>query len=174
MKKLRLWFLSISAVLFAITNMVMAQPKEIDFTVYYSRTLEQMIYVGHYDSIDVREEYFPVPTELAGKKISVSAKLFHFDREISNEETVLEINNAGYRPANIFELLALGSTDPGLQRQFPVVAIASTWGLGDGGHYVPCLDVSDSARLLRMFWLDRDWPSNIRFLAVKKHPLQCK
>ncbi|MCR4280067.1 MAG: hypothetical protein NUV82_01420 [Candidatus Komeilibacteria bacterium] len=138
--------------------------------VNYDQTLKKMIEAGKYDLVNrcITEENFPLSNELAGKKTSVSAKLFHFDRSISSEDAISEMDRAGYRPATLAELLALGEAQPELQRQFPIIALGSVWRDAYGDRDVPELSVDGYERRLFLDWFDRDWDARCRFFAVRK------
>ena len=145
--------------------------ENITLTVDYSRTLKEMINAGNYGwaNDDITEKNFPLPTKLLGKKITASTKLFHFDRRISSEDAISEMNKAGYRPASLPELLALGEIHPELQKDFPIVALGSVWCGEDGHRDVPVLTFNDSRRELYLGWLDyHDWDDYCRFFGVRK------
>lgn len=144
--------------------------EEISLTVDYNQTVEQMIAAGKYDwkNSDITEKHFPLPAELSGQKTAVSSKLFHFNRDISSEDAIAEMDKAGYRPATLSELLALGTKHPELQRQFPIVALGSLWRLAFGLRRVPFLLVDGVERRLGLLWFDYDWYAYYRFLGVRK------
>jgi len=148
------------------------QPKndEIVLSVDYSRTVQEMINAGKYGwtNDNITEKHFPLPTELNGKKVSVSTKLFHFNRPINSQDAIKEMDKAGYRPATLAELLALGEKQPELQKEFPIVALGSIWTDANGNRNVPYLDVNGHKRKLNLNWFDNDWNDNCRFLAVRK------
>ncbi len=148
------------------------QPKndEIVLSVDYSRSLQEMIAVGNYDwkNSDIVERNFPLLVELKGKTTIVFSKLFHFGRSIGSYEVISEINKAGYRPATLAELLALGEKQPELQHQFPLIALGSIRVDAYGSRYVPYLRVLGSKRKLALGWFDDDWDVRCRFLAVSK------
>ncbi len=148
------------------------QPKndEIVLSVDYSRTVQEMINTGKYGwtNDDITEKHFPLPTELNGKKVSVAAKLFHFNRSINSQDAIKEMDKTGYRPATLAELLALGEKEPELQKEFPIVALGSIWTDAFGNRYVPYLSVDGRKRMLDLDWFDDDWFDLCRFLAVRK------
>ena len=121
--------------------------EEIKLLVNYTKPLEQSITDGKYDFVGdkINNKNFPIPEKLIGKEIEVSAKLFHFDNRISSEDIIFEMDKAGYRPANLMELLVIGSLYPDLQRQFSIYALGSIMLTNDNldhvCHYrfVPCL-----------------------------------
>ncbi len=148
------------------------QPKndEIVLSVDYSRTVQEMINAGKYGwtNDNITEKHFPLPTELNGKKVSVSTKLFHFNRPINSQDAIKEMDKAGYRPATLAELLALGEKQPELQKEFPIVALGSLWADARGRRSVPYLLVHGYERRLNLYWFVLDWYVFCRFLAVRK------
>lgn len=141
--------------------------KEFDLVVDYSRTVREMVNAGNYDWInsDITEKNFPLPTELSGKKISMSSKLFHFNKDISSEDAIFEIKKAGYYPATLAELLALGENHPELQREFPIVGLGSVLYNVIDFKPVPVICSNDNERKLSLPWLDREWSDDYLFLG---------
>ncbi len=143
---------------------------EVALTIDYSRTLQEMINAGNYGwtNSNITEKHFPLPTELNGKNVPVSTKLFHFNRSISSTDATSEMDKAGYRPATLAELLALGEVNPELQKKFPIVALGSVWRDASDGRDVPVLDFDGNRRKLYLVWFDDGWPDDCRFLGVCK------
>ena len=143
---------------------------DVKLTVDYTKTVEQAIADGNYDwkNSDVTAKNFPISPEMIGKKVDISGRLFHFDRNISSKEAIKEMDSDGCRPAILMELLALGATHPELQRQFPVVALGSVWRTFIGFRQVPYLDVNDDDRELDLSYFGDDWWACCRFLGVRK------
>jgi hypothetical protein len=134
--------------------------------VNYSRTLEQMIAAGLYDwtNSDITAKSFPVTGE---GTVEFEAKLFHLARDISSENAIEAMKNAGYEPAAIEHLLAFGEKYPEEQRKYPVVALGSLAAVNDFRD-VPYLYRHVSGRNLDLAWFDDDWRGYCRFLAVRK------
>lgn len=132
-----------------------------------SLSLSDRIALGKYDWVndDITEKNFPTAVE---KDYEVEYKIFHFNRLISSESAIAEMEKEGYRPGNLAELLKLGEIQPGLQREFPIVALGSVWCDALGNRYVPVLDCDDRKRKLDLFWFVSDWNGVYRFLAVRK------
>lgn len=168
--------LSVSQVIELIENSNVQSKKvvdtanEIKLTVDYTKIVEQAIADGKYDwkNSDITTKNFPVSPEMIGKKSDISAKLFYFNRDISSDDAISEMDKAGYRPATLMELLTLGVLFPELQRQFPIVALGSVWRDARVYRYVPCLYVGNSRRGLNLGWLDSNWDACCRFLGVRK------
>lgn len=130
------------------------------------QSLAEMISAGKYDwkNEHITAEHFPVKGK--GKK-EIEITLFHFGRKITSKPVIVEIDKEGYRPAIIEELLALGSTYPELQEQFPIVALGSVWRISDG-HRILFIDWRDSVRRLGIYWFEDDFYERCRFAAVRK------
>ncbi len=143
---------------------------EIILNIDYTKTIEQFITDGNCDwkSAAITSKTFPISPEMTGKNVEVSAKIFHFNRDISSEDVISEMDKAGYRPAVLMELLVLGFLFPELQRQFPIIALGSTWRDAVDDYRVPCLDVDGSGRGLSLRWFRIRWDAYCRFLGVRK------
>ena len=130
-------------------------------------SLIKMIRSGKYDWVndDITAEHFPVS---GSDKQEVDVELFHFNRVVSTAVAIAEMEKAGYRPANPSELLALGASQPELQRQFPIIALGQFWLDDDGGRVVVVLRRHVSDRNLNLHRYGHDWGDDCRFLAVRK------
>ncbi len=141
-------------------------PLEMQFFVDCGMTLDQMIAAGSYDwtNSDITAKRFL----LSGTgKVAFEPKIFHFDRDISSENAIKEMEKDGFRPAKIEELLAYGAILPDEQRKHPIIALGSVTGIG-GDRHVPYLDSDGSRRVLDLYWWSCEWLGNDRFLGVRK------
>lgn len=111
----------------------------------------------NYVNSDITEKLFPFP-----KEVGNDYKLFHFDRHISSEDAIKEMEKEGYRAANIYELLLW----PNWEDKDWVVALGSVGEVG-GDRHVPCLDRNDSKRDLDLYWWGDGWNADYRFLGVR-------
>lgn len=136
-------------------------------TVDYGIKVEQAIKLGKYDWMNDNITQKNFPTERKGKA-EVVVELIHFNRYFSSEEALKELDRMGYRPAELMELLAFGEKYSEVQREFPIVALASVWQNPGGHRSVPCLDGHGSGRGLDLNWLEDDWDGHWRFAAVRK------
>ena len=134
-------------------------------TVEYS-SLETMIASGQYDwrNSEITPARFPVT---GTDKVALEARYFHFNHAISSEKAAEEMEAAGWEPARIEHLLALGTTHPEEQRKHPIVALGSVAEVG-GDRRVPVLDGDGAERYLFLSGWDGDWDPPYRFLAVRK------
>lgn len=133
----------------------------------YYRSLEDMIAAGKYDyaNPDINAKHFPVAKH--GKE-DVAVELVHFDRNISSDEAIPELDKMGFRPATLPELLAFGEKYPDVQRRFPVVALGSVWLRLSGRRNVACLWGDSTERGLTLSWFEGDWLARYRFASVRK------
>ena len=133
----------------------------------YTQTLKQMISAGKYDWVngDITQDHFPIKGN--GKK-EEEVVLFHFDKVMTSEQAITEMDKTGFRPATIEELLALGAQQPELQKQFPIVALGSVWRRPSGSRDVPCLSWIGRQRRLDLDWFEGAWDGGCRFAAVCK------
>ena len=111
-----------------------------------------------YVNSDITENNFPIVTRY--KKYAY--KLYHFDRHISSEDAIKEIEKDGYEPANLYELLNWKDWN----NKDIVVALGSVAKVR-GFRGVSCLFRYDVRRSLDLGWWDYDWSFNYRFLAVR-------
>lgn len=123
------------------------------------KKLSKLIKEKKFDWVNsnITDDLFPVP-----EKISNKYKLFHFDRYISSENAIKEMEKENYVPANIYELLNW----KGWNDKDWVIALGSV-GDFDGRRGVPYLNGGGSRRLLNLRWFDLGWDANYRFLAVR-------
>jgi hypothetical protein len=143
------------------------------FIVDYTLSLSDMIKAGKYDWVNgnITDANFP---RTKGKGLAVGqsaetidAELIHFNRDISSDSAVAEMDKMGYRPATIEELLAFGASNPDIQKQFPIVALGSSC-VVHGSRRVVYLHGDGSERALDLSWWDDDWRGDYQFLAVRK------
>jgi hypothetical protein len=140
---------------------------QFSFTVNYDQPIEEARKAGNYDweNSDITSKNYP--TSRKGTA-DIVLHIEHFDRQISSETVIAELDKKGLRPAETHELLALGATYPELQREFPIIALGSVWQDRDGGRSVPCLDRGGSKRGLDLDWFDGKWRADYRFAAIPK------
>ncbi len=135
----------------------------------YSRSLKEMILAGSYDwsDSDVLKENF-IPKGLVGKKVDVDAKIFYFNKTVKNRDIFIAMEKEGYRPANLFELLALGEAKPDLQKKFGIFALHPIWSCVPDVSRVPALRFASGQRRLFLYWFTTNWSRHHRFLAVRE------
>jgi hypothetical protein len=145
------------------------QAKKIVYAIFvdYAISVEEMVKLGKYDWVnnDITTKNFS--SKRVGKA-EMEVELIHFDRSISSEEVLKEMEKMSYRAAELHELLAFGAKYPNVQREFPVIALGSVWQDWDGGRGVADLSGSASKRYLYLISFDNVWCSYCRFAAVRK------
>ncbi len=136
-------------------------------TVNRDRTIADSVVAGKYtyQNNDINDTNFPRTG--AGTE-STEIILVHFDKSISTEKALAELEKRNLRPADVQELLAIGEQHPEKQRQFPIICLGSVWQNSDGDRYVPCLGRNGSDRELDLGGVGFDWLDVCRFAAVRK------
>lgn len=139
-------------------------------TLDYGQSLDAMIAAGRYDwnNVDINAQNFPI-TGSGTSEIEIV--LFRFVKSMSASAVQAELDKRGFRTATLPELLALGASQPKLQRQFSIVALGSVWRRPDGCHDVAFLDGSIVARRslgLNCNWYGGSWSGACRFAAVRR------
>lgn len=106
---------------------------------------------------DITEENFPIEKVRKG-----DYRLYHFDKPISSEDVLKEMEKEGYSPANIYELLSWRDWN----NKDWVVALGSSCVL-DGDRHVAYLYRYGSERYVNLYWWSYGWCGGYRFLAVR-------
>ena len=104
-------------------------------------------------------------------KASKEVCWFEFNSHVSSAEAQKRIEADGeFLVADLWELNALGTAKPELQRSMWIVALGSGWRSPDGRVNVPVLLRNGTKRRLDLGWVDPAywWSSGGRFLAVRK------
>ena len=137
-------------------------------TVYYNiMSLSEMISAGDYERVhpDINTDHFLIKE---GDCCKTRIVLFHFNRVISSDDVIKEIEKAEYRPANLAELLALGMAQPKLLKHLPIVALGQHWFSPGGIRYAVALGRDGVRHILYLQWLTHRCHSRWRFAAVCK------
>ena len=127
----------------------------------YSQPIAGLIDKGKYDLVDINitDKNFP-STETGRRKIE--EVVFYFNRNISYENAMMEIDNAGCRQASPKELLNFGEKHPETQRKYPVVALGADW-----NGQVCFLGQNGSKRSLGLYHLKDGWCGHYCFLGIR-------
>lgn len=107
-----------------------------------------------------------------GKKLEFYAKIFKFDYPASNSEIIKVMESAGYRPANLIELLALEEAEPDLFKLFSIAALGQVCKTSRG-HYFPYVqmgidELGPQLELCLLSFPHLSELEDIVFLAVRK------
>lgn len=139
---------------------------EYNLQVNYDLTIEEALNTGKYDFSRYNIMSKDFSTTRRGTA-DVGFQLVHFKRDISSEAVIDELDWRRCRPANIYELLALGNAHPELQLQHMIIGLGSIKCNYEGKPEVPCLHSNGSHRIISLVWL-RTWHRNSRFAVVPK------
>jgi len=136
-------------------------------SVDYGRSVEDAVKAGRYNwsNSNITSSNFTTKRKGAAE---IVIEAVHFNREISTDEAIRELDKMGYRPVELHELLTLGEKYPDVQLQFLVVGLGSVWQGPDGSRDVPYLGRSGAGRHLDLSWIESDWSGICRFAAVRK------
>jgi hypothetical protein len=136
-------------------------------TVNYDLSVKGAIAAGKYDwkNDDITSKNFP--SKRTGTT-HIEIILVKFDKDMTSEDVLRELDKQGLRAAELPELLAFGEKYPDVQREFPVVALGSVWQSSFGIRFVPYLSRNGGKRDLSLVWFDSRWNSSFRFAAVRK------
>lgn len=145
-----------------------AKSQTFRLAVNYDRCVEDGVKAGQYGWVNsgITQEHFP--QKRTGVSAEAEVQLAHFGRDMEADEVLRDLGAIGLRPAELPELLVLGEKRPGLQREFPIVALGSRWQRSRGNCYVPCLFKRDTERALGLDRVGGKWSSVCHFLAVNK------
>ncbi|MCK9370241.1 hypothetical protein M0R04_10075 [Candidatus Dojkabacteria bacterium] len=91
-------------------------------------------------------------------------KLYHFDKYISSEDVIEEMNKDGYEPATLQDMLNWKDWNG----KDWVVALGQMWLDSFSSRYVSVLFFDGGKRRLGLTWFDLDWDDVCQFLAVRK------
>ncbi len=136
-------------------------------SVNYDLPLAEAIDAGNYQGVHSAITSQNFPSTRHGQA-QVEIVLVRYDRRMTSEEVLSELDKEGLRPAELPEFLAFGAEYPEVQRQFSVVGLGSVWRDRKGYHNVPCLYEASDGRYLDLHWWDDGWYSFSRFAVLRK------
>jgi hypothetical protein len=136
-------------------------------TVNYDLTVEAAVDAGNYQGVNssITSKNFP-PSRHGQENLEIL--LVRYDRRMTSESVLEELDRENLRPAELPEFLAFGATYPEVQRKFSVVGLGSVWCDRKGYRNVPCLYTASEGRYLDLHWWDDGWYSYSRFAAIRK------
>jgi hypothetical protein len=136
-------------------------------TVNYDLSVKDAIAAGKYDwkNDDITDKHFP--SKRAGTT-DTEIILVKFDKDMTLEDVLRELNKQRLRAAELPELLAFGEKYPDVQLEFPVVALGSVWQDSGGRRGAPFLSECGDDRGLGLAWFETIFGPHCRFAAVRK------
>jgi len=135
--------------------------------VNYDESVEILVARGKYNYANPNIIAENFPTSRKGT-VETELHLVHLNRVVSTDEALRALDQMGFRPAEVKEILTLGAERPDLQREFPIVALGSRWQRPYGYASVACLYDDACGRFLNLYWIEYGWSEYFRFLAVRK------
>jgi len=134
-----------------------------------TKSVEELVKDGKFDwsNDNITSQNFPKPA--SGQKSKRKVVLFHFNKNMSSEAVIAEMDKASCEPATIWDLLGLAAKEPDLQREFPIVALKSVWRHPDGNLSVPALYCYAGGRILYLDCFEFGWREDYRFLGRRKY-----
>ena len=143
----------------------------LSINVDYDKNIYSAIGDGNYNSVYIFDDYFMDYSPEKSGKATIEVGLLSFDKDVNTKEILDTIKALGYRPAELYELLALGAQYPELQRNNLRIVALGTPRRG----YVPIILGETHMRSLEATTFgvegeERSWKSEYRyrFLIVKK------
>ncbi len=134
----------------------------------YEMSIKKEIERGKYNWVNSNITQKKFPTKKKGK-FEVEITLFYFNRYISGKDALKEINKAGYRPAELRELLALEANCSDFQKKLLIVAFDSMrWFLFKHCKAICLYGGSSGYRGLGLIRLNRSWGATCFFAVVRR------
>lgn len=140
---------------------------EIAIKLDYRKTVEQLIKEGgcYLEDQKINSINFPAPIKTVGREIEAKTKLFVFDRHnMARYEIISFMNQTGYRPATLHELLSFALFCPEPSLLINVFALNSM--MGDMFSSAPCLALGSSWRPLDLIWFNDSLKFHPVFLGI--------
>ena len=137
------------------------------FTVNRDQRFKAVVKAGKYDRVNaaITEAHFPLTGSGTTEQEGI---LVHFNRYISPNDALTELDRLGLRAPDCQELCAFGAEHPNVQRKFPIVELASVWANRGGDRYVADLWGNADGRDLDLVGVAYGWDGHCRFLAFRK------
>ncbi len=148
--------------------------------VHCRASLADAVAVGHYGEVNqyVEENHFP-SYHVACKESEEAMYFIGFDKSMRRDEVIAQLNAAGFRPADLRELLAFGELHSASYHNSTVVALGSQM---SGMDLFPYLYSDQSAQNIglhgdgeceilgcnELFSFGYQWHAGDLFLAVRK------
>lgn len=137
-------------------------------SVDYDRSVEDGVLAGDFewDNPDLTSANFS--TDRRGKA-EVVVELFHLSHFATRAQAFAVLDVLGYRPIDLWELLAFGEAHPHVQHAFPIVALGSVPRQSHGQVGVPVLQTSTrGGRILLLNYTESGWPKACGIAAIRK------
>jgi hypothetical protein len=131
------------------------------------RSFSEAIAAGDYRVAvlpDVSEQNFP-SNGVVQQELTIV--LICFNCLIITREILEQLRERGLEPITVETLLAIGEQKPDLQREFPIVALGSTWEFSPTITKALVLNVNQDKRVIETCSTGWRWPVDYRFAAIE-------
>jgi len=137
--------------------------------IHGTQTLAQYLASGAYDWVneDIKKCWILSRAVPDGKQEAI---LLYYNKSMTSQEVLDDMERQGLRPGTDRELLELGVQHPDLQRKFPIVELGTMIEFS-GGQRVLFLYGLSSVRFLYLDWFGSDWYGYCRFISFRKEDL---
>jgi len=141
-------------------------------TIDYDRSREDAIEDGQYDWVNdkiIKTEFAENDKEKGKKEVNFKIFSLRKGRSSQSQEAIEQMEQEGYRPATLKELLAFGAVNPEFQTEFPVNALGEV--VSHPEKEIDCvfeIFSVDGERRVTFQPLDKKWDRYCRFLGVLK------
>jgi hypothetical protein len=143
------------------------QSKKTRFSIFvdYARSIEELVRLGKYDSSGVGFTTENFPTKRIGK-VKMKVQFIPSALSITSKVALEASDKMGYRALEACELLTFGAKYPDIQREFPILALGSTFKDENNMRYVACLLKSEEGRVA--YLMPDQVPEGWRIAVVRK------
>lgn len=152
------------------------QISETSFAVDYYKKFDDLIWEARCEEVNIRiTQNIPrLPKNIINSKRGIVVKPFFYSslkqkyKTLYEEDVVRGMNINGYRPATLFEQLAIGKKFLCFNRKFELIALDSEWKSAGGRHLVASMKVTDGKRCLDLKQTCFGFEDNSVFLGVRQ------
>lgn len=131
----------------------------------FGQSIDDLVKLGNYTEVhpDINDRNFR-----ADKMHQCEITLKHFNKSMSTDAVLKALDEEGWRPATMSELLEFGSRYLGLQKRFRIIALGSACHGMFGDSYVGYLHRRGGQRKLGLNLIAGNWGASHCFAAVRK------
>ncbi len=132
--------------------------------------IQEAIAAGGYDFVDKRllasriQRTISLKSKHAWINYESRVKLVHFGKKMQWQDVLSRIAESNLTPGFVWDLLALGSQEPDLQRRFPIINPRLSK-IAESHDAAPCLCLVPEGRALILDRTDVPFESDCRFLV---------
>lgn len=148
----------------------------IELSLSQGKTLKELLSTSNYDYVDsfIESHIHQEKGKILQPKKKLYAQLFEFSPKDSVEDIVIKMKRKGFRPANLLELIILGSICKESKTKSSIVALGNLWTNSIDETCVAFLSFDEKSQLNACpvnKWLDDDLFLGVRQAHVKKESI---